>query len=782
MLGVLWDCPRRLMEVLRRPILGAMTDPSLPAAALLEALDDVKLASLPVYQDPMDHVRDELRRLALLIELRGLVLKEQGRLADEDRFQGLLLRQGELDALIRRALDGADQIRDDTDVITAKRDEFAAMTRRITLREAATLWSVQRDAGGCRLPLLEVSQRFSLDRFGYHLLILGLAPEVDLGFQRMFSHLLNDVTRKRPTVHLALELLTANDAGRRAGRRAFAPDAPAVRYNLIHLEPTKSSMETSLLLREFKMPERVVQWLLGMVDLSPAMRGYAALSTAEDRFDDLVFDTRSAARVAALGQFVRGLEETPREDLGAPLVVLSGVEGVGKRTVAGRLAACAGTPLLVVDLGRTVAPPAERSMFLRDIAREARLHGASLCLAGYDGDTEKVHTMPTLPQLLGIARLSPGLGVVTGCSDEMSLDGAGRGFATRMSLEIPEAFGRMALWERLLEVTGVPLSEAVDLRGFSLKYGFSAGALARVLRHAHKEAVVRTGDRNAPVDPEDLDMASRVQLGQGLSGIATRVRRVARWEDVILPEDIVDTLSEIIRHARYRNEVFHDWGFDHKMTSGKGLSALFSGPPGTGKTMVAGVIAADLEMDLYRVDLSQVVSKYIGETEKNLSKVFQSAAGNQFIILFDEADSLFSKRTEVKSSVDRYANLEVNYLLQKMEEYNGICILTTNFEKSIDDAFKRRLNFRIDFPFPEAEDRARLWQVHVPSQAPIEAEVEWDWLAEKYELSGGNIKNAVLRAAFRAAEQGRAISVEDLEYAAERESRELGKLVLGVGL
>ncbi|MEL6181010.1 MAG: ATP-binding protein, partial [Myxococcota bacterium] len=182
-----------------------------------------------------------------------------------------------------------------------------------------------------------------------------------------------------------------------------------------------------------------------------------------------------------------------------------------------------------------------------------------------------------------------------------------------------------------------------------------------------------------------------------------------------------------------------------------------------------------------KVDLSQVVSKYVGETEKNLSKVFESAQGNQFIILFDEADSLFAKRTEVKSSVDRYANLEVNYLLQKIEEYGGMCVLTTNFEKGIDDAFKRRLNFRVDFPFPEPEYREQLWRKLLPDEAPREDDIAFDWLAEKYELAGGNIRNAILRAAFWAAARERPITIEDLELAAEKEAREIGKLVQGVG-
>ena len=752
----------------------------LPAERLLAELDEVKLAALPAYTDPMEHVREELRRIALLIELRGLIMKQQGRIDEGNRFRGLLLREGELDALIQQAAFGPAEPPADTDDITRKREAFASMTRRITLREAATLWASREGAGTCRLPLLEVCKRFGLDRFSYHVLILALAPEVDLNFQRMFSYLLNDVTKKRPTVHLALELLSSDDTDRRAGRRAFAADAPAILYNLVHLEPTKGGLETSLLLREFKMPERMVQWLLGTVELAPAMRRYAEIVTSEPVFDDLVFDARGQVRVAALGEYMRRLHRSGAEHR-SPLIVFTGDEGVGKRTVAGRLAACMETPLLVVDLAGTAIPLGVRDVAFRDMAREARLHQTSLCLSGFDSELVKSGVIPALPYLFTIARMVPGVAVVTSANDDIGLAGAGTGFATRMRLEVPEAFGRLELWKRLLELTQAPVGANVDLRGFSLKYGFTAGALERVLIHSHEEAIVRTGDPDAPIEAADLDSASRVQLGQGLSGVATRVRRTARWEDVILPEEIVETLQEIIRHARYRNEVFHDWGFDRKMTSGKGLSALFSGPPGTGKTMVAGIIAAELDMDLYRVDLSQIVSKYVGETEKNLSKVFQSAAGNQFIILFDEADSLFAKRTEVKSSVDRYANLEVNYLLQKMEDYSGICILTTNFEKSIDDAFKRRINFRIDFPFPEPEDRERLWRVHIPEEAPVEGTLELEWLSEKYELSGGNIKNAVLRAAFRAAENNRAICTEDFEYAAERESRELGKLVQGMG-
>jgi hypothetical protein len=753
-----------------------MTGSLSPAEQALAQLSEAQLAGLPIYEDPMDHVRDELRRLALLMDLRGAALKQRGVIDERaGRFQGLLLRDGELDKLLQQTIEPPKEDPNAPE-IARHRDAFAAMTRRITLREAATLWSVQKGLGGCRLPLLEVSKRFGLDRLHYHMLVLGLAPEVELSFQRMFAHLLNDVTRKRPTVHLALSLFSEDDEGQRRGRAAFAADSPLLRFNLLHLEQGAGGLETSLLLREFKMPERVVQWLMGAAALDPEMGRYAYLVQGPDKLDDLIYEAREHRRVSALAQYLR----QGAQDGGAtPLVVLTGPRGVGRKTVSSRLAAAIGRRLLVVTLPGTAFSPAKREQSYRDLAREARLHDAALCLADYNEELVQGGLVPALPFLFQVLRMAPGLGALTCDTEDLTLSGAGPGFITRAPLDVPESYHRIPLWERLLEITGVKLEKDVDLRGFALKYGFTAGSLARVLDYAREEAMVRTGQRDALICAEDLDLASRVQLGQGLSGVATRVRRMSSWADLILPEEIMETLQEILRHAKYRNQVFHDWGFDRKMTSGKGLSILFSGPPGTGKTMVAGVLASELGMDLYKVDLSQIVSKYVGETEKNLSKVFQAAAGNQFIILFDEADSLFAKRTEVKSSVDRYANLEVNYLLQKMEEYSGICVLTTNFEKSIDDAFKRRLQFRIDFPFPEKEDREHLWRVHLPREAPLEDNLELAWLAEHYELSGGNIKNAVLRAAFRAAEHGRAINVEDLEYAAERESRELGKLVQG---
>jgi SpoVK/Ycf46/Vps4 family AAA+-type ATPase len=264
-------------------------------------------------------------------------------------------------------------------------------------------------------------------------------------------------------------------------------------------------------------------------------------------------------------------------------------------------------------------------------------------------------------------------------------------------------------------------------------------------------------------------------LSHNLEKFARKIEPKYDWNDIVLPPDQLAQLKEICNQYKYRNVVFSDWGFDQKLSLGKGLNVLFSGHPGTGKTMAAEVIAGELRLDLYGIDLSQVVNKYIGETEKNLNRIFREARASSSILFFDEADALFGKRTEVKDSHDRYANIEVSYLLQKMEEYDGITILATNLRQNMDEAFLRRLQFIVEFPFPDKEYRRRIWEVVFPGEAPLSNDVDLDLLARAVRLAGGNIKSIGLAAAFYAAGDGRVICQEHLVRAARREFQKLGR-------
>lgn len=285
------------------------------------------------------------------------------------------------------------------------------------------------------------------------------------------------------------------------------------------------------------------------------------------------------------------------------------------------------------------------------------------------------------------------------------------------------------------------------------------------------------GNNNIRTNPEELDTvlwdACLKQSRPHLDNLAQRIDAVATWNDLVLPEPQTRTLHEIAMHVKQRFKVYDEWGFASRGSRGLGISALFTGESGTGKTMAAEVIANELRLDLYKIDLSQVVSKYIGETEKNLRRIFDAAEEGGAILLFDEADALFGKRSEVRDSHDRYANIEVSYLLQRMEAYRGLAILTTNMKNALDPAFLRRIRFIVQFPFPDASQRAGIWKRIFPASTPTER-LDMNKLA-RLNVAGGNIRNIALNAAFMAADEGEAVGMKHLLYAARSECAKLEK-------
>ena len=332
------------------------------------------------------------------------------------------------------------------------------------------------------------------------------------------------------------------------------------------------------------------------------------------------------------------------------------------------------------------------------------------------------------------------------------------------------------VWKRALD----PWAEQAETKHmseiFSRNYSLPIGTIFGVVRDA-VDALQSIGADPSTLKSHHILNEIRKSFRHQLGTLAEISVSDVPLAGVVLPASAKSQVDEILAYANNLNNVLDVWGFRKRSPYGNALSALFAGPPGTGKTLLANALANELGKVLYRVDLSRIVDKYIGETEKNLGKIFDEAAKAQAIILFDEADSLFAKRTEVKSSNDRYANLEINYLLQKLESYNGITILTTNLSKSIDEAFRRRLRFIIDFPMPDVPARVELWKRMIPPNAPVADDIRWQWLARTYEMSGGYIRNAVLKAAITASAAGKPISMEHLAKAAGDEARSMGKLM-----
>jgi SpoVK/Ycf46/Vps4 family AAA+-type ATPase len=366
------------------------------------------------------------------------------------------------------------------------------------------------------------------------------------------------------------------------------------------------------------------------------------------------------------------------------------------------------------------------------------------------------HPAPTL--LLGEQRWEPALW----------LPGSS---AVRLELPVVSIGDRVRLWSSQLDGQLSP-EQVTELAS---RYRLvNDDAILAVAVDATSRAALRGA---AVVSADDFRAAARAIATPPLEGVARHIEPRYSWDDIVLPSDGMVQLYELCARLRHQGTVLERWGYGRKHARRRGITALFAGQPGTGKTMAAEIIAGDLGLDLYRIDLSAVVSKYIGETEKNLEKIFTAADQGEAVLLFDEADAIFGKRSEVRDARDRYANVEVAYLLQRLEAYDGLAVLTTNLRGNIDEAFIRRLDFVLEFPLPEEQERLQIWRLALPPEAPLNADVDLPFLARKFKLAGGHLRNIALTAAFLAAEDSRDITMRHLVRATRREYQKLGKLV-----
>jgi hypothetical protein len=636
----------------------------------------------------------------------------------------------------------------------AASEAIARMQARVT-EAADKVFSAEHALAGRVLPLVRLAIEFELSPLAMHILMVIAAPLLWGELARLYAILTSDPSRPSCDELLVSQIL-GNDRGDRY-QIAYELDdeRPLMRFGLVSRAPGRTRPFASLVIAP-----QVIQHLRYEA-ASPGREVVHHPATV--RLDDLV------VAPGVLAQLARDLAAAGDQPL---RLVVCGNQGSGRRSLAAALAALAGRPLGVIDASSLGNEPAERTEWLRTLLDRSLLAGW-LPMIDYLDDGELGVELGPLREVL---RSHPGA-IAFRCGREQTPP-VPPGHI-RVQLATLDEATRVACWTAALarhEVT------AVDVAPVAARYRVGPGVIERVAAHVAPLMRRVPGESSTPAPAAPLsviDQAIRQHLEARLGTVATRVTRLPSWSEVVLPADVTDSLLELIARVRHRRRVFDDWGFDRRASSLRGITALFQGSPGTGKSMIAGVIARELGLELYRVDLSRVMSKWLGETERNLAAVFEAAEDSQAIILFDEADSLFAKRTEVQSSHDRYANLEVNYLLQRLDTFEGIAILTTNFGKAIDAAFRRRMTLRLTFPFPDDELREQLWQVHLPSELPTEGALDLSALARRYRLSGGYIRNAVMRGAFLAANESRALSQEHLERAVHLEFQEMGKLTDG---
>lgn len=583
-----------------------------------------------------------------------------------------------------------------------------------------------------------------LSAFERDLLLLCAGVELDSKFAAVCAEAQGDPARTFPTLSLALAALPE------AHWSALTPAAPLRRWRLIEV-----GSGSVLTLSPLRIDERVLHYLAGVQHVDERLAG---LVEPLNQSGELAPSHRALVeRITAVW-----LQSAAVPTL--PVVQLCGQEAAEQRAIA--VAACAAMGLHVGSMSANSIPTGATELdgFLRLWRREAVLGNCALLLECHEVDSNDA------ARASAINKLIEGLNCPLIISSVERRRAAHRALLTFDVLK-PSATEQRDIWQRALK--GMPVNLNGQVNALVSQFNLDL----QKVDAARAEALARQVPGGEPVSADEFGRAlwdaCRMQARPRLDDLAQRIEPAATWADLVLPEPQLHTLREIAVHVRQRMTVYETWGFAAKCARGLGISALFAGISGTGKTMAAEVLANELRLDLYRIDLSAVVSKYIGETEKNLRRVFDAAEEGGAILLFDEADALFGKRSEVKDSHDRYANIEVSYLLQRMEAYQGLAILTTNLKSALDTAFLRRIRFILHFPFPDAAQRAEIWRRIFPCQTPTE-NLDAAKLA-RLNVAGGNIRNIALNAAFLAADAEEPVRMTHLLRATQGEYTKLEK-------
>jgi hypothetical protein len=620
--------------------------------------------------------------------------------------------------------------------------EFAALRRRLDPAGPSTGVEGQSDIPAYSGPadllsemerppaIDELARIFKLTRFERDLLLLCAGVEMESSLAERCGELVGRPKRGFVTFALALVVLPEPHWG------ALAPTAPLRHYHLIEMESGHGFTSAPL-----HIDERILHYLAGVNQLDQRLesmltRHSDATWVAEEHMrllDDAICEVRAQISADTAAQ---------------PVLQLWGDDQQGQQSVAALLAHRSNRALFVLRTEDTPAAGAEMEQFLALWTRESLLLPAMLLL-------EWESKTPTAAEKRLAERLPSPLAIAS--RDPIALHRA----AEQLEINKPGPLEQRAMWQAALGSAAEPLHTTLDQ--VAEQFRLSAETIVTLGNTAATrggETPERAGQR--------LWAACKAVARPRLEMLAERIVPMADWDGLILPEMQMQMLHQLAAQSRHRLQVYEQWGFAARGRRGLGLSALFSGPSGTGKTLAAEVLASELQLDMYRIDLSAVVSKYIGETEKNLKQVFDAAETGGVLLLFDEADALFGKRAEVKDSHDRYANIEVGYLLQRMENFQGLAVLTTNIKSTLDKAFQRRLRFSIDFPFPDAGQRAALWAHAFPAQTPTAA-LDPVRLAS-LNMAGGNIRNIAINAAFLAAGQGASVNMTHILEATRLEA------------
>lgn len=605
-----------------------------------------------------------------------------------------------------------------------------------------------------RLELL--SQLFNLSEKERNIVWIVFAPLLDIKYQKIYAYLQDDLNQKEATLFLLSLLLTKENEEPTDIYAYLQAQSTLILFQIIEVESRDNTL---------KLSKSVQSFLFGHYALDPKVSAYTSfLNVSKNQAYNLDVIEENITSIT------KGLSEQKRF-----VLHLQSQDSSYKEYVATYIAEVLNYNVLKVNLSTIMEYSDNLEETLNLLFRESILSGTLLYFDEYDSFSQNENFYLYQPILVNKLNNFSSLSFIGSKQNINPLVLSQEHLWFKIPLSLPSITQSSLYWETRLKSIGVELRPQESDKLANL-FSFSLEQIENIVQRLKTQLFF-----GEPFTETLLYQLCRESISSSLESLAQPLRSNNRMDDIVLPKEKKNLLIEVTKHYHHQFQVFETWGFKKHYQS-QGIGVLLTGTSGTGKTMAASIVANELGLDLYRIELSRIVSKYIGETEKNLSKIFETAKGSGVVLFFDEADAIFGKRTETKDSHDRYANIEVSYLLQKIEEYDGLVLLASNFRQNIDEAFIRRMRFIINFPFPDKEMRELIWQKVFPEHSPLDEHIDFKVLAKKFEFSGANIRNAALFAAFFAVEENdlmnnKMIKMEHIVKGVKVELKKLGKSI-----
>lgn len=697
------------------------------------------------YKLPIDHLYDEIRWITHVIYERLHAFRSQ-RLS---HFAGLLIEDQTISDILN-SFCLQENWQNKSEINNPNCD---------TLRSQIDIKIQKTEEAGFELPLQKIVKVYSLSHYEKAVLLITLLPEIDCRFEKIISWAADDISKKCATIALVQDILCDSFNDKCRNYQSFFSYSPLIKNYLIHIQD-----ETDLYLpnqtRMLRLDKRVYTFLISVSCVDEKIR---SLIKIPEKINIL---TENLICSEYFKQEIEHVFLKVQTTQSKKILFFSGMDDSEKYETALLIAARLERKIMFVSTDKLIRDRANFRENVNRIFREAMFQNLVVYFENVNILTIPEHRVE-LETFLELQHDFNHL-IILDVQSYRELTWNINAPFLNLSFEFPTSKHRQQIWNKYLHKAGYKAS----VNNFiSEQFKFNSKQI--------RSAVIEISQQLSP-SCKSVELVSVAQKicreisSKNLEKYSMKLQTPHTWDDLVLPKERLNQLLELSSSIRYREKVLYEWGFSNKLPLGKGIAVLFSGPSGTGKTMAASIISNELGIDIYRIDLSIIVSKYVGETEKNLATIFDEASTSNALLFFDEADALFGKRSEVKDAHDRYANIEISYLLQKIEEYEGIVILATNFRQNIDTAFLRRMTHIIEFPFPDETLRKEIWKVIFPPNAPLSTDIDFSFLAQSIKLSGGHIKNIAVGAAFMAASENSSIDMRHIIRAVKREYEKLG--------